>query len=315
MKFNNLSDSTWQMILDRVEEAVVVYDKNGELAYWNKSFKDLYAYTDDELSIGVHFSELGRIDIEKGNVAIGDDLGDGEGYLARKAEYRKHLRGSFFVHLTDGRWIKTTDRRLPDGGFISVQTDVTELRQLHSNLERQNASLATANTQLRQALDTDFLTGALSRVAIITQVKQALSGSSRLDGRTYAMLLDLDHFKAINDNYGHLVGDQVLKQTADIARMLSSSVQHFGRMGGDEFLGLIQLERQISPIDFFDRLKSDFEQICLDCKIDRTIQKIGVSAGFTKLDGSITGFHDLYHRLDEALYQAKSLGRHIAVVR
>lgn len=314
MQFHSFSDPIWQTILDHMEEAVVVYDKNGGLAYCNKTFKELYAYTDDELSIGIHFSDLGKIDIEKGNVAVGDDLGEGKEYLARKAEYRKHLQGSFLVHLKDGRWIKTTDRRLPGGGFVSVQTDVTELRQLHSSVVEQNDRLGKANTKLQLALDTDFLTGALSREAIITQVQAALSSDSRNDGQVYAMLLDLDHFKAINDNHGHLVGDQVLKKTADIALNLSSSLQHFGRMGGDEFLGWINLGYNENPIDFFEGFRSSFAQVCIDCKIDSSSHKVSLSAGFAKIDGNIEDFNTLYQRLDDALYQAKALGKHTAVI-
>ena len=314
MQFHSFSDPIWQTILDHMQEAVVVYDKNGGLAYCNKTFKELYAYTDDELSIGIHFSDLGKIDIEKGNVAVGDDLGEGKEYLARKAEYRKHLHGSFLVHLKDGRWIKTTDRRLPDGGFVSVQTDVTELRQLHSSVVEQNDRLGKANTKLQLALDTDFLTGALSREAIITQVQAALSSDSRNDGQAYAMLLDLDHFKAINDNHGHLVGDQVLKKTADIGLNLSSSLQHFGRMGGDEFLGWINLGYNENPIDFFEGFRSSFDQVCIDCKIDSSSHKVGLSAGFAKIDGNIEDFNTLYQRLDDALYQAKALGKHTAVI-
>lgn len=133
----NLTQLDLQKILDTTEEAIVVYDKDGGLVFWNQRFKDTYQYRDEDLFPGQHFTTLGEIDVRTGNVAIGDEYGSGEDYLERKREYRRLLQGSFIVQLKDGRWIKTTDRPLSDGGFVSVQTDITEMRALQHELEAQ----------------------------------------------------------------------------------------------------------------------------------------------------------------------------------
>lgn len=315
MSSDPYSEYVWHKILDHMEEAVVIYDKNGGLTYWNKKFKELYGYADDELSVGIHFAELGKIDIAKGHVAVGDDIGDGEEYLARKAGYRKKLKGSFFVHLKDGRWIKTTDRRLPDGGFVSVQTDITELRQLQLSLVEKNQRLANSNAELQASLDTDFLTGALSRKAIISKVEDTLAIGPQGGDAKHAMLLDLDHFKAVNDTHGHLVGDQILQRTVEIARNMSATVQHFGRMGGDEFLGIITLQDDQNLTKIFEEFQFEFNKLCSYYNIDVTSQRVGLSAGFTEIDTKKIGtFHTLYQVLDKALYQAKDLGKNMAVV-
>ena len=133
--------------LEYVEEAVVKYDINGCLQYYNSKFKDLYSYTDSELRLGVHFSELGKIDLQNGNVVTPEFLGAKQEYLALKAKYRSDLNGSFTVQLKDGRFIKTTDRLLPDGGFISVQTDVTELEGSLRALEAKNIEAEGARAE------------------------------------------------------------------------------------------------------------------------------------------------------------------------
>lgn len=133
----NLTQLDLQKILDTTEEAIVVYDKDGGLVFWNQRFKDIYRYRDEDLFQGQHFTRLGEIDVRSGIVAVGDEYGSGEDYLARKREYRRRLEGSFIVQLKDGRWIKTTDRPLSDGGFVSVQTDITEMRALQHELETQ----------------------------------------------------------------------------------------------------------------------------------------------------------------------------------
>jgi len=138
--------------LENSSEAIVVYDEKGLLVACNKSFRALYAYTEEEARPGVHFAELGRIDIERGNVVVGDEYGDGEAYLKRKAEYRKTLKGSFIVQLKDGRWIRTTDRPMAGGGFVSLQSDVTEMKKSEFALFR-----AKIEAELANKAKSDFL--------------------------------------------------------------------------------------------------------------------------------------------------------------
>ena len=137
--------------LDYVEEAVVKYDSDGCLEYYNDKFQVLYSYTDSDLQLGVHFSELGKIDLQNGNVVTAEYLGAENEYLAIKAKYRKDLTGSFTVQLQDGRFIKTTDRLLPDGGFISVQTDVTDLATSRRALETKNIEAEGARAEAEGA--------------------------------------------------------------------------------------------------------------------------------------------------------------------
>lgn len=120
--------------MDNISEAIVIYDADGKLVACNQNFRDLYGYSPEEAKKGVHFAELGRIDIERGNVVIGDEYGGGEEYLKRKAEYRSNLQGSFVVRLKDGRWIKTVDRQMKRGGFVSVQIDITDMKKNEQDL-------------------------------------------------------------------------------------------------------------------------------------------------------------------------------------
>jgi len=114
--------------LEAVSEAIVIYDAEGRLVTCNRNFRELYAYSEAEARPGVHFAELGKLDMARGHVVVGDEYGGGEAYLQRKAEYRRKLEGSFIVQLKDGRWLKTTDRPMSGGGFVSVQVDITEIK-------------------------------------------------------------------------------------------------------------------------------------------------------------------------------------------
>lgn len=130
--------------LENISEAYVIYDENGRLVSCNKNFRKLYNYSDADVTPGVHFKELGRLDVDRGNVVIGDEHGGRADYLERKAEYRQKLEGSFIVQLKDGRWIKTTDRRTSSGGIISIQSDITDRKSVEKELRRTGEFLHAA---------------------------------------------------------------------------------------------------------------------------------------------------------------------------
>lgn len=134
--------------LEAVSEAIVIYDADGRLVTCNSNFRELYGYSEEEARPGAHFAELGRLDIARGQVVVGDEYGGGEAYLQRKAEYRSKLEGSFIVRLKDGRWLKTTDRRMSGGGFVSVQVDITEIKHKEEAL-RQAMEQAEAAARIK----------------------------------------------------------------------------------------------------------------------------------------------------------------------
>ncbi|MBO6826467.1 MAG: PAS-domain containing protein [Sneathiella sp.] len=130
--------------IDNISEAFVIYDKDGYLVTCNQKFLELYGYTEEDAHPGIHFRELGEIDVRQGNVVVGDEYGSGDEYLERKRIYRETLEGSFIVHLQDGRWIKTTDRALSNGGFVSIQSDITDIKNNERQLmeAKENAEFA-----------------------------------------------------------------------------------------------------------------------------------------------------------------------------
>ena len=140
-----LSEARLRDALAAISEAYVLYGADGRLIACNQNFRNLYGYTEEEARPGVHYKELGKIDVARGNVVTGDEQGDGEAYLARKAEYRRRLEGSFVVRLKDGRWLNTTDRRTSEGGFVSIQSDITELKKAEAEMAEAKRQAEVAN--------------------------------------------------------------------------------------------------------------------------------------------------------------------------
>ena len=114
--------------IESMSEGFVLYDEGGKLVASNSRFRKDYGYTEEQARPGVHFMDLGQIDVMRGNVVVPDGYKDADAYLQTRLKYRLKLEGTFPVLLKDGRHLMTRDRRTSSGGLVSVQTDVTKLK-------------------------------------------------------------------------------------------------------------------------------------------------------------------------------------------
>ena len=162
--------------------------------------------------------------------------------------------------------------------------------------------LAFANRQVEEMhalARTDPLTGLPNRLALSEKLEEA---SHRIHG-LYVVLLDIDRFKQINDRFGHISGDEVLKE---VGRRLRASIRKhdvLGRWGGEEFMIIMRGENQQDVLAAVERLREDIAFW--------PFEKVGtVSASFGVAEGHMgDGIHALVERADRALYEAKRLGR------
>lgn len=152
----------------------------------------------------------------------------------------------------------------------------------------------------------DPLTGLPNRVLFFDRLEQALARSRR-DRRLVAVLMfDLDHFKSINDRYGHDVGDAVLRQVAERLRAVVRDTDTAARIGGDEFVVLITGASELSAVRLVtSRLLATFHE-ALD--IGGTTLRIIPSAGLAVQDDEELAPDELLRRADVAMYSAKRTG-------
>jgi len=149
----------------------------------------------------------------------------------------------------------------------------------------------------------DSLTGCLNRRALIEACALELARCRRNQQVMSVLLLDLDHFKAVNDTHGHLVGDRVLVDFADRVRALLRVPDRLGRFGGEEFVVLLPETSLDKARVVAERIRRDIEQA--DGDLPRRTVSIGVTVSFPD-DPDLDG---LLARADAALYQAKEGGR------
>jgi two-component system, cell cycle response regulator len=153
----------------------------------------------------------------------------------------------------------------------------------------------------------DGLTGLLNRRALDTRAEAAIAFARRHGDPISCLLLDLDHFKQINDSYGHATGDGVLREAARRLSTPCRASDVIGRYGGEEFLLLLPEARAEGAVNTAERLRAviaepQFQvgEVCLDVR---------ASIGVAEWSPEMTTPASLYAAADRALYEAKKLGR------
>lgn len=170
---------------------------------------------------------------------------------------------------------------------------------------------ARADARLLAQARTDDLTGTLTRRAFLDAANQQLM-QARSDGPrpVSLLLLDLDHFKAINDSYGYAVGDEVLRMFCERLDLELRDSDRVGRLGGEEFAILLPGADLKRAVDVAERLRAGTEATRMRGIPDH---RLSVSIGVAEWAGRSATLNQLLHDADRAMYRAKAEGRNRVV--
>ena len=180
----------------------------------------------------------------------------------------------------------------------------------------QPAAMAVENARLfdevQRLATLDGLTGTYNRRHFMELAQREYDNARRFGHPLTAMMLDVDHFKRINDRHGHHVGDQVLRILADRCRTALRSVDVLGRYGGEEFAILLPGSTQHNAATVLaERIRRRVADEPI--RTDDGAVKVTVSVGVAELDEEMRNPGDLFKRADAALYEAKQAGRNRVV--
>lgn len=164
-------------------------------------------------------------------------------------------------------------------------------------------ALEEANDKLQVLANIDGLTGVLNRRAFVEQLEML----ARLKPKVALLMIDIDHFKQINDSYGHAIGDQVLKRLSAVFIEMKREHDRVGRFGGEEFMVLLQDISSKGLESYCRRLMDAVHQ--LDFSDIGPVTGITVSVGTTMAVLTPRTIDDLIQQADEAMYQVKNSGR------
>jgi diguanylate cyclase (GGDEF)-like protein len=195
----------------------------------------------------------------------------------------------------------------------ALAVEARQLLRQQRVLKSANVRLQDESERLRQQATNDPLTGALNRQAFATALRELLDHVAHYNRAVWLVMIDLDHFKAINDRLGHLAGDSALKLVTGIIHEHLVSADLFGRFGGDEFLVGLADHDAASASRLAEALRAAVQAAAANQA--PPLPGLSLSIGLACADADIGYSADsLFARADAALYEAKRRGRNRVVV-
>lgn len=279
-------------LLETVRDGVIVIDQRGIIEEFNPAAERLFGYSAQEI-IGERVNKL---------MPFADAV-------HHDAHLQRTTNPQTIQTMAKGRQVRglrkdgcefpleaTVGHAVIDGRtvFIGVIRDITE----RQNFERQLLELAT----------TDSLTGTANRRAIMEALERDYSHAQRHHRPISILMIDADHFKQINDSFGHQVGDQVLIKLASVIQSCLRNSDRLGRIGGEEFIAILPDASAEQAGHVADRLLQAVAEASVNIR-GHSYVKFTVSIGIATRVQLTTSADSLIEQADQALYQAKSDGR------
>jgi diguanylate cyclase (GGDEF)-like protein/PAS domain S-box-containing protein len=192
-------------------------------------------------------------------------------------------------------------------GWLIICFDITKQREAERELEARLRQIEALQANLREQAIRDPLTGLFNRRYLQETLPRELARAER-EGRPLSVsMLDLDHFKQLNDTYGHLAGDAMLQQLAKVLTQLTRSSDILVRYGGEEFIVVLPDSTPQIACQRAEEWRAAFEQVTANAA--QPLQRITLSVGIASYPRDGTSAEELIHQADMALYRAKSGGR------
>jgi diguanylate cyclase (GGDEF)-like protein len=183
-----------------------------------------------------------------------------------------------------------------------------QIRQQNNELERVNQQLTGINAQLERLATTDALTGLHNRRYLQRSMDFELVRAQRAEHPFCLLMMDIDHFKKVNDTWGHAVGDQVL---VEVARLLQENLRTTdlrARWGGEEFVALLLDSDREAGMHTAEKIRSVIERTAIEAGLDQPV-RVTISIGVACFPDDGVEERKLFAHADDALYRAKEGGR------
>ena len=275
--------------LSNMSQGLCQYDPEGQLDIVNQRFCEIYGLDPDRIRPGLSYSEVLQCSIDAGNHptrSIEELIADTRSLVDRREP------AVALQELGDGRWVAISHRPMSDGAWVATYEDITARR--------------AAEAQVVHMARYDALTALANRLVLNEAIEQAIAEGGR--GMGSALLcLDIDHFKAVNDTFGHPVGDALLCAVAERLLACVHDGDIVARLGGDEF-AIVQ-----AGIARPEEAKLLAERVISAIEVPFLIEGhqiiVGMSMGLTLVPGDGTSSDTFLKNADMALQRAKLSGR------
>ena len=195
------------------------------------------------------------------------------------------------------------------GTFGDSVRPILEVLASHMSVSLANARMVK---RLEELATTDGLTGLLNKRALLEQAEQKIRAATRFDTPLSVLVCDIDHFKRVNDTYGHDVGDQVIKGFADVLRRVKRDIDVVGRFGGEEFVLVCEQTDGDGARLLGERIRTELQ--AEQFKSELGMLQVACSVGVATFPAAGKGWEQLFKATDDALYVSKRGGRNRVTV-
>lgn len=281
-----------------ISAGFTIFDEQDRLVICNDAYREMYNTSRDLIVPGSTFEDLVRKGAERGQYV--EAIGQIDEWVAARVRRHQGADGRQIEQvLDDGHCVLIIEHRTPSGFIVGNRVDITERKRLEAELR----TLAT----------TDTLTGLPNRRHFLSLLDEELERIRRLTTQDACVLMmDLDHFKRINDSYGHAAGDTVLRHFASILREQLRVTDRVGRLGGEEFAIVLPGSGLEAAHAFAERLRQKLAETPV--VMDAYTVFVTVSIGISAISMADTTSDAGLIRADAALYRAKESGRNRVIM-
>ena len=214
--------------------------------------------------------------------------------------------GVGIAHLVNIGWFPSTHLThfaSQIGSFFELLLLSIGLAFYYNRLKDEHSKLRNTNDQLRALSNTDMLTGSYNRRYFYDNAKLLLEDAKKQERNLYLLMLDLDHFKDVNDTYGHDIGDKVLVSFAHTCQEILRNDDMFVRFGGEEFVILLSTAEKETAISIAKRINKAVRETSFSAVSELRVT-VSIGIGHTSYE-----VEALLSEADKALYSAKERGR------
>lgn len=287
----------YKEIVDNLYDGVYIVDRDRVITYWNTGAERLTGYGADEVigrscrdNLLNHVTPDGAL-LCQASCPLLATMADGS---PREADvFLHHAEGHRVPVLV--RCAPLRDERGEVIGAVETFTRDVGLKSVRRELRA-----------LRRTVLTDALTGVGNRTLLDGRLQAVIAEYAKRPGGAAVMMVDIDHFKVVNDTHGHQVGDRVLRMVAASLQQSLRSTDALGRWGGEEFMAILHDVDDAALANVGDKLRRMVSWSRLD--LDHGSVQVTVSVGATLVRPDDT-HESLVERADAALYQSKRAGR------
>lgn len=283
-----------EVVLNEIGSYVFIKNREGEYLYANKLTLELFDTTLEQLK-GKTDAEFFHPDLLADILHSDKMVFEHAQTVVNEERTRALPDGKIKIYRAIKKPIVSTATQQVIG-LIGVSTDITDLVQMRE--------------QLIEQANTDELTKLCNRRKLWEYFLDSYQAAQSKQFPLCCIIIDIDHFKQVNDDYGHDFGDNVIAELADIIRHNLRKSDCCGRIGGEEFLIVLNRTVAEEALQIAERLRTQF----LGCSLNDQHKPFSLSCGVTQLCSDDSEFLDLYRRADNALYQAKHQGRNQSVL-